>query len=169
MAPNQDSATDSYLSLPISVATKVDVGRLMRELQQVDNFLREATIRTPGTPIKMPKTSRLLDEMVAINKINLLHEEDRSRLIDFMTSVRAKAPIMHISFSADPSPAFTQKLITRLRAEIHPLVLLQLGLQPNIGAGSVLRTTNMYFDFSLRKRLEQKGDILAGILSGVVK
>lgn len=169
MAPNQESVNDSYLSLPISVATKVDVGRLMRELQQVDNFLREATIRTPGTPVKMPKTSRLLDEMVAINKINLLHEEDRNRLIDFMTSVRAKAPIMHISFSADPSPAFTQKLITRLRAEIHPLVLLQLGLQPNIGAGSVLRTTNMYFDFSLRKRLEQKGDILAGILSGVVK
>lgn len=168
MAPKQDAPTDVYLSLPLSVATKMDVGRLMRELQQVDNFLNEAAIRTPGTPVKMPKTSRLLDETIAVNKINLLHEEDRNRLIGFIANVRAKAPIMHISFSADPSPAFTQKLITRLRSEIHPLVLLQLGLQPNIGAGSVLRTTNMYFDFSLRKRLEQKGDVLAGVLRGAV-
>lgn len=170
MAPNQqETANDSYLRLPLSVATKVDVGRLMRELQQVDNFLKEATIRTPGTPVKLPKTSRLLDEAISINKINLLHEEDRKRLIDFIANVRSEAPVMHISFSADPSPAFTLKLITRLRAEIHPLVLLQLGLQPNIGAGSVLRTTNKYFDFSLRKRLEQKADVLAGVLKGVMR
>lgn len=168
MAPNAGTATDAYLSLPLNVATKVDVGRLLRELQQIDNFLKEAGIRTPGSPVKMPKTSRLLDETVSINKLNLLHEEDRNRLISFITHVRAKAPVMHISFSADPSPLFTQKLITRLRSDIHPLVLLQLGLQPNIGAGSVLRTTNKYFDLSLRKRLEQKGDILAGILKGAM-
>lgn len=168
MAPSQDAATDAYLSLPLSVATKVDVGRLMRELQQIDNFLNEAAIRNPGAGAQMPKTSRLLDETVAINKLNLLHEEDRNRLIGFITHVRAKAPVMHISFSADPSPAFTQKLVTRLRSEVHPLVLLQLGLQPNIGAGSVLRTTNKYFDFSLRRRLEQKGDVLAGILKGAM-
>lgn len=168
MAPKQDAPADTYYSLPLSVATKMDVGRLLRELQQVDNFLNEDAIRTPGTPTKMPKTSRLLDETIAINKANLLHQKDRARLIDFILSVRTKAPIMHISFSADPSPAFTHKLITRLRSEIHPLVLLQLGLQPNIGAGSVLRTTNMYFDFSLRKRLEQKGDVLVEVLRGAV-
>lgn len=167
MAPNVD-ATDSYLHLPLSVVTKVDSGRLIRELEQIDEFLKGAAIREPGTPVKMPRTSRLLDETVQINKLNLLHEDDRTRLVQFVTQVRAKAPIMHISFSADPSPAFTQKLITWLREEIHPLVLLQIGLQPNIGAGCVLRTTNKYFDLSLRERLNNKGAVLSETLKGAI-
>lgn len=169
MAPNAEAAsTDSYLHLPLSIVTKVDSGRLIRELEQIDTFLKGAAIRQPGTPINMPRTSRLLDETVQVNKLNLLREEDRTRLSEFVTQVRAKAPIMHISFSADPSPAFTQKLITWLRSEIHPLVLLQIGLQPNIGAGCVLRTTNKYFDLSLRQRLNQKGDVLSETLKGVI-
>jgi hypothetical protein len=167
MAPNANTATDSYLHLPLSIVTKIDVGRLIRELDQIDAFLKGAAIREPGTPVKMPRTSRLLDETVQVNKLNLLHEDERARLIEFVTQVRTKAPIVHISFSADPSPMFTGKLITWLRSEVHPLILLQLGLQPNIGAGCVLRTTNKYFDFSLRERLKQKGGVLAETLRGV--
>ena len=74
---------------------------------------------------------------------------------------------MHISFSADPSPLFTQKLITWLRAELHPLVLIQIGIQPNMGAGCVVRTTNKYFDFSLRSRFKEKGAVLTQLLQGV--
>ena len=33
MAPSADAATDAYLHLPLSVVTKVDVGRLIRELE----------------------------------------------------------------------------------------------------------------------------------------
>jgi F0F1-type ATP synthase delta subunit len=65
-----------------------------------------------------------------------------------------------MSFSADPSPQFTQKLAAWLRQEIHPFVLLQVGLQPNIGAGCVVRTTNKYFDFSLRERFKSKRPLL---------
>lgn len=167
MAPNASAqANDTYLHLPLSIVTKVDVGRLIRELDQIDTFLKGAAIRTPGTPVNMPRISRLLDETVQVNKLNLLHEDDRSRLVKFVNQVRANAPIMHVSFSADPSPAFTQKFITSLRSEIHPLVLLQIGLQPNIGAGCVLRTTNKYFDFSLRERLKEKGGLLAQALKG---
>lgn len=169
MAPNASTApTDSYLRLPLSVVTKVDVGRLIRELEQIDTFLKGAAIRQPGTPVSMPRTSRLLDETAEVNKLNLLREDDRARLLEFINQVRSQAPIMHISFSADPSPLFTQKLITALRSEIHPLVLLQIGLQPNIGAGCVLRTTNKFFDFSLRERLKQQSGVLAQTLQGVV-
>lgn len=170
MAPSAatDTSTDTYLHLPLSVVTKVDTGRLIRELDQIDIFLKGATIRQPGTPVNLPRISRLLDETTQVNKLNLLHEDDRARLIQFVNQVRSNAPILHISFSADPSPAFTQKLITQLRSEIHPLVLLQLGLQPNIGAGCVVRTTNKYFDLSLRSRLKQKGNILSETLKGAI-
>jgi F0F1-type ATP synthase delta subunit len=161
MAPNQ---ADAILELPLSVVSRVDVGRLLREVEALDSFLKQSAIREPGTPIKLPRTSRLLDEMVQNNKLNVLHEDSRQRLTSFLEEVRNHAPTLHMSFSADPSPAFTQRLITWLRSEIHPIVLLQVGLQPNIGAGSVVRTTNKYFDFSLRSRFKQKGDVLTQLL-----
>lgn len=169
MALNAAPVSDSIIHFPLSVVTKVDVGRLLREIEQIDNFLQQASIRTPGTSVKMPKTSRLFDETIEVNKLNMLHDDDRKRLFDFLRQVKQSAPIMHISFSADPSPLFTQKLITWLRAEVHPLVLLQIGLQPNMGAGCVLRTSNKYFDFSLRDRFKSKGDVLAQILNGALK
>lgn len=161
MAP---SVGETYLQLPISVISRVDVGRLLREVDALDDFLKQSAIREPGTPIKLPRTSRLFDETVTANQINVLHDEDRRRLKVFLTEVRNSAPMLHMSFSADPSPLFTQKLLTWLRSELHPVVLLQVGLQPNIGAGCVVRTTNKYFDFSLRSRFKEKGQILTDLL-----
>jgi hypothetical protein len=144
----------SFLHLPIGIVSKVDVGRLLREVEGLDSFLQQAAIREPGTPVKLPKTSRLL-------------EADRLRLLNFVKEVKMNAPVLHMSFSADPSPLFLQRLMTWMRSEIHPLVLLQVGLQPNIGAGCILRTTNQYFDFSLKQRFIDKREILANKLKSV--
>ena len=166
MAPNIKT-NDTYLQLPISVVSKVDVGRLYREVETIDSFLKQAAIREPGTAVKMPKTSRLFDETLEVNKLNVLHSDERARLYDFLKEVKSDAPILHMSFSADPSPLFTQKLITWLRSEIHPVVLLQIGIQPNMGAGCVVRTTNKYFDFSLRSRFKDSSKTLVSLLQGV--
>jgi F0F1-type ATP synthase delta subunit len=142
------------------------VGRLSREIQALDDFLTQAAVRTPGTSMKLPRTSKLLDEMLETNKLNALKHEERQRLIGFLMTVKSKAPVLHMSFSADPTPLFVQRLTTYLRQEIHPLVLVQIGLQPNIGAGCVLRTTNKYFDFSLRRNLKDKHQILLSKING---
>lgn len=156
-----DHEQAKVLALPISIVGRVDLGRLIREVQLLDEFLRQAAIREPGTAVKLPRTSRLMDEIIQINKINVLLESERQRLAQFLLEVRKHAPVLHMSFSADPSPLFTQKMITWLRREIHPFVLLQIGLQPNIGAGCVVRTTNQYFDFSLRQNFIDKRELLA--------
>lgn len=155
-----DRKSNDILTLPISVVGRVDVGRLLREVEATDGFLAQAAIREPGTPMKLPKTSRLLDETIQSNKLNMLVEDDRNRLLHFLMEVYAHAPVLHMSFSADPTPAFTQKLTSWLRAQVHPMVLLQIGLQPNIGAGCTVRTTNKYFDFSLRNRLHERRDMM---------
>jgi hypothetical protein len=163
MTPKADA---SILTLPIQASGRADVGRLLREVEQLDNFLKQATIREPGTSMKLPKTSRLLDEFVSSNKLNLLHEVDRGRVLNFLIMVKAKAPVLHMSFSVDPAPSFVQKLMTWLRAEVHPLVLLQVGLQPNIGAGCVVRGTNKYFDFSLREHFKKQRPLLIEKIQG---
>jgi hypothetical protein len=157
------------LVLPIQATGRVDVGRLLHEVGQIDNFLRQAAIREPGTPMKLPKTSRLLDEFVDVNKLNLLHDADRARALNFLITVKAKAPVLHMSFGVDPAPIFVGKLTSWLRREIHPLVLLQIGLQPTIGAGCVVRTTNKYFDLSLREHFKKQRPLLINKLHGDVQ
>ncbi len=151
---------DSQLKLPLMAIGRVDVSRLLRESEAVDQFMTQSAIRQPGTSVKMPKTSRLLDEMVESNKLNLLVAEDRHRIISFLKATHTKAPVLHFSFGADPSPLFTQKLITWLRINIHPAVLVQMGLQPGLGVGCVLRSTNKYFDLSLRQKFADNRQLL---------
>jgi F0F1-type ATP synthase delta subunit len=161
MEPDKNTIT-----LPLSVATHVDVVRLLREIETVDESLRQAAIREPGTKVNLPKVSRLMEEMMEANKLNILNEADRKKLITMMIALQKKAPILHISFGADPSPLFIKKLITWLRDEIHPMVLIKIGLQPNLGAGCTLRTTNKFFDFSLRQHFKKQRNLLINELEG---
>lgn len=146
--------------LPSSVVTPIDVGRLFRELTDVDDFLTQAWVRTPGEPVRLPKSSRELDDIAKTNKLNLLDKSDRQLLIGQFKKVRQEAPVLHMSFAAEPSAIFLQKLISWLRREVHADVLVQVGLQPSIAAGCTLRTENRYFDFSLRRHLVGKRDML---------
>ena len=154
----QDSP--NIIQLPLRVTGRIDVGRLLREIEALDNYLEAETVRVPGVQPQLPKTSQLLEELRLQNKINILDSAERLKLKEFLESVRTEAPILHMSFSADPSPLFVQNLIKWLREEIHPLVLLQVGLQPTIGAGAIVRTTNKQFDFSLRRRFSEKREVL---------
>lgn len=156
----EHKAKQKYLVLPVSIVNLVDIGRLLGEAQAVDDFLEQASIRQPGTALAMPKMSRTLDEMVTVNKMNLLVEEERKALISLLTTIHQKSPQMHMSFSAEPSPVFMQKLTAYVREHIHPYALIQVGLQPTIGAGFMLRTTNKYYDFSLRTALKDSHDLL---------
>jgi len=155
----QDQAGEKHLvGLPLLVVGPVDVGRLVRELENVDNYLLQAKLR--NTESRLPRVSQLMEQTVELNKLNLLHETDRKQLRELLTTVREQAPVLHVSFSADPSAAFIEKLMAWLRREIHPVVLLTIGLQPNIGAGCIIRSTNKQFDCSLRQDFLSKRDLL---------
>lgn len=161
---DQDKPQHKHLKLPIIVVGPVEIGRLVREMNDIDDALLQLGIREGGSNTKMPQTSRLMDELIGQNKLNLLHDDDRKLLKDFLETLRAQAPVVHMSFSADPSAVFLEKLMAWLRTEIHPDVLLTVGLQPNLGAGSILRTTNKQFDLSLRKDFVTKRQILKDLV-----
>lgn len=144
------------LQLPLAVISPVDVGRLGRELAALDDYLSQAALRKSEEPPALPRTSKLLEELARQNGTNLLTKTERSLLLEFMQTVARQTPVLHFSFAADPSPAFLRQLIEWLRREIHPLVLVQVGLQPSIAAGCVLRTSNKYFDFSLRRHFTER-------------
>lgn len=146
--------------LPTAIVSPIDLNQVIRELQAADEVLQQAGLRKGGEAVKLPRVERLLNEVAEANKTNLLVAEDRQLLLAFLTKLKDQAPVMHISFNADPSVAFLQKLITWIRQELHPLALVRVGLLPTIGAGCVLRTTNQVFDFSLRQQFDKQQQIL---------
>jgi hypothetical protein len=153
--------------LPYSVVTRIDVGRLKRELQGLENSLQQLALREPTTQVKLPRTSRLLDELAEANKLNLLQAADRQAVLQFLELLHTKGPRLHMSFGADPTPRFMGRLVAWLRQEIHPLLLLQVGLDPSLGAGCVVRTPNHQFDLSLRRYFaDQRGLLTAKLKEG---
>jgi hypothetical protein len=146
------------LQLPLSVVGPVDLGRLLRELEAIDADLMEQAIKKQE--LILPKLSKLLDNTASLNKVTLTDETHRATLIQALTACKAHAPLLHMSFSADPSPLFIEKLMAWLRTNIDPVVLLTVGLQPNLGAGCLIRSTNKYFDFSLRENFTKNRDLL---------
>ena len=147
--------------LPITVISQVDLGRMLREVESLDGFLLQAAARTGGEKVTAPKTSRMLEETAETNKLNLLDSANRDQLKKTLEEIHDHAPVAHISFASDPQAAFLHKIITWFRKEVHPLLLLQIGLQPSIAAGCILRTENKMFDFSLRRHLNDNRNALA--------
>lgn len=156
---------EDMAGLPVLVNTPSDVGRLTHELEMLDNQILQDSL---GVKHEGPaKLTKLLEETMRLNKLDSSKQEDRQRLQKFLKEVRDDAPIIHISFSAEPTVAFMEKLVAWLRREVHPLILVTIGLQPNLGAGCVVRTTNKYFDLSLRKDFEKATGKLAEQLAAL--
>lgn len=153
MVPN------ATLQLPLQVTSPVDVGRLQRELDSIDAVMDQALLRKDDL-VKLPKMTGLMDQTVQLNKIDLTQPDQRKNLAKFLAVTKTKAPLLHISFSADPSTSFIDLLLTWLRKELHPNLLVTIGLQPNIGAGCIVRSMNKYFDFSLRQDFANKRGLL---------
>ncbi len=152
------------LVLPTLVFGMVEVRRISRELESLDEFLRGMAIRRQ-TKFEMPRVSRMLDALASENGYDVLKGNHRVELMEFLKRVQIEAPAIHVSFAADPSAAFTAKIVGWLRANIHPLTLLQIGLQPTIAAGCVIRTTNHVFDLSLRSRFAAQQQLLIDTLN----
>lgn len=146
--------------LPLTIITSVDLGRVNRELANVEDFSLQSSVRNAGKQPQLPRTSKGLEDLASMHNCNLLVEVDRQALRRIVDELRQGAPVLHFSFATDPSPSFLTKLVTWLRNEIDPNTLLSIGLQPGIAAGCIVRTHNKYFDFSLRKHLERQSKLL---------
>jgi len=154
------------LELPTIVVSQVDVARLIRELNSLEDFFTLAEIRQSGSAMEAPRLTRTLDGLATANKLNLLEKSQRQRLGEQLNELLESAPLMHISFASEPSPRILAEIVKWFRANIHKNALLQVGLQPTIAAGCVLRTPNKVFDLSLRTYLKQQEPYLVQLISG---
>lgn len=156
-------------TLSTVIATVNDLKRTRRELEMLEDFLHQSGLRTGGKPVKMPALSRQLDDIARDNGLNLLKKADRERLAKFLTLLIQKAPVLHFVFASEPSSRAMNKLLVWLRANIHPQVVVSMGIQPSIAAGCFVRTTSRQFDFTLRHTMDDNTDLLIKALRAVQK
>lgn len=166
----QEVAQKKAFNLPLSVVTPIDIARLIRELDGLDEYLRQMSLRQGQDLQELPNYSRMLDGVVHNNNMNLLDGNERQSLKQQLINLQKTAPVLHISFSAEPPGSYVQKIVDWLRQNLDPLILVRVGLQPNIGAGCIVRTPNRQFDLSLRSYFDSKHDFfmrkLHEVLSG---
>lgn len=156
------------IKLPERLIGSVELSRVIRELKLLDDWMNQAAIRTPGQPMKIPKASQSLEDIAAMNNVSLLDPQQRVQLIELLQAFLVHAPRIHMSFAVEPTAKFTTEVIGWLRANVHPLVLLEIGLQPNLAAGCMVRTTNKYFDMSLRNRFKDNRHLLVEKIAAIV-
>jgi F0F1-type ATP synthase delta subunit len=140
------------LKLPESLVSRGDVVRVARELEVANGQLDQADLsKQAATKIKL---SQPLEELLEANRLKIEDSAQRQQLLQLLTELK-EAPSIHISFATEPSPQITTKLTAWLRTNIHPQILLNIGLQPSIAAGCIIRTQSKYFDCSMRQHLLQ--------------
>lgn len=157
-----------HLRLPNTVISPIDVARLLRELNNLDDFFVGVKNRQAGTSMQLPKLSRQLDQLSHDNELNLLDETHRANLKQTLMAIYEGAPKLHISFASEPSSKPFEEILSWLRKNIHQHTLVTVGLQPAIAAGCVVRTANKLFDMSLRGSLETQRPYLARLIKGAV-
>lgn len=140
------------LKLPSILASKQDITHVHRELRVFADLVMQSIMRH-DKPIKYPPISATLRALAVENQLDLRDEQVCKKLLASLEDLKHHAPIIHISFPTDPSPEVVQRLVVWLRKEVAPNIVIQIGLQPTIAAGIVMRTPNHYFDFSLRRHL----------------
>lgn len=147
--------------LPPNVVSKIDLARLLSELEFVDNELTSQAIRAQnGAQPPVPALSQGLTDFLTINKLDLSESRTRSAIVAQLRVLKTNAPVLHMTFAVSADRESLQQLAEWVRREVHPHALIAVGLQPGLVAGVYLRTPNHVHDFSLRAKLDGRHDLL---------
>lgn len=149
-------------TLPSNIVSRVDISRMVREFETLDNALTAQTVRkkagaeSEGAPAQSPQLSGFLEA----NPVDLESTGARSAYIKQLRLLKDHVHVMNMTFAVVADPESLQQLSAWLRESVHPQTVIEAHLQPALVAGVYLRTTNHVFDLSVRNALKAKrGDL----------
>jgi len=159
---NSEVKTHETFILPANVVTKVDVSRLVSEVERVDNIMTASAVRTKigSEELPVPVMSDQLTDFLSANTLDLQTSKSRSDLIKQLRTLKDKVPVLNMTFSVTADAESLQKLVAWVRESVHPQAIIAVGLQPALVAGVYLRTPNHVHDLSLRHMLDGRHGLL---------
>lgn len=162
---SDESAVKTYADyiLPPSVVSKVDLSRLVNEVEALDSELTAISARAHVGVQNQPKPmlSEQLEDFLTQNSIALDDSRVRTDLIKQLRVLKDQVPVVHMTFAAAPGNESLRELAKWMRTEIHPQSIVAVGIQPSLVGGVHLRTPNHIHDFSLKALLKGHRNLLA--------
>lgn len=145
------------LQLPSSMVGLDEIGQVLREIDLIEGQLMQQRIykdEMHNSTTKVLSVSDLLSELAATNRLDLDDNTTLSKLKNVLSDVKKHAPVVHMGLARESTKVELKPVIDWMRSNIHPNVLLNIGLRPDIIGGCTIRTANHYYDFSLKNYFE---------------
>ena len=155
--------THQTFSLPPSIVTKLDVSKLVREVEQIDAELTATAVRTKAgiNNTSTLKASEQLTDFLRVNTVSITQDgQARAVLVKELQLLKDAVPVIHMTFAVEADHESLVQLVQWLRESVHSQAVLAVGLQPGLVAGVYLRTPNKVLDLSLRGALADSHDVL---------
>ena len=155
--------TYSQFVLPPTVVSKLDLARLVHEVETIDNDLTSLSVRakTGVSEQYAPTVSEQLNDFLRLNNVKIeLNSQSRMQFIGQLRLLKDKAPVIHMTFAVEADRDSLRQLAAWMRESLHPQVIISVGLQPGLVAGVYLRTPNRIHDLSLRSALTNGRSVL---------
>jgi F0F1-type ATP synthase delta subunit len=161
MNENEVKTHDNFI-LPPNVVTRIDVSRLVSEMERVDNEMTASAVRekTGSEQQAHPVLSEQLNQFLNQNGLNIDSGISRATIVKELRQLKDKVPILHMTFAVTADAESLQQLTSWVRETIHPQAVIDVGLQPGLVAGVFLRTPNHVHDFSMRGALKGRHGLL---------
>ncbi len=142
------------LKLPNSIGGKRDLILATRQVEQIlnDRLQDEVRERFGAKKVGTKAGQQMLGELLETNK---LKDDTQSlkQLLQQLEGIRQHSPQIRISFAQEPDQDLYKRIVAWFRTEIDPGVLVQIGVQPAIGAGFILKSPMRRYDFSLKTKI----------------
>lgn len=154
--------TSDQFALPPNLISRLDVSRLVTEVEQLDGDLTAAMVRGKigiATEGQLSLSPQLNDFLVA-NQMQIGDSAQRSRLIVLLRKLKDKAPIIHMTFATSADQNSLGQLVSWVRQTVHPQAVIAVGLQPGLIGGVYIRTPNQVHDLSVRAQLSGQRELL---------
>lgn len=152
--------------LPPTIVSKVDVSRLVGEVERLDNALTSKAVREKaGSPAQAaPILSEQLTDFLTQNQLQFATSQERSELVKQLRLLKDNVPVLTMTFAVVADRESLQQLTQWVRTTLHPQAVITAGLQPALVAGVYVRTPNHVHDLSVRGLLAAQHDNLVGQL-----
>lgn len=153
-----DEHVPAPFKLPPSIISRLDISRLVREFEALDNALASKEVREKAhaSEAALPAQTPQLAAFLEANPVNLDSAKEREAYIKQLRLLKKNVHIMNMTFAVTADPESLQQLSAWVREAIHPHVVLEAHLQPALVAGAYIRSQNHVFDFSVRNALVSK-------------
>ena len=159
MTKTQDATHDTF-TLPTTIVSKVDVSRLVDEVEAVNNELTTNAVRKDDEAEAMPTLSDQLTDFLKDNELEFETSGDRAHIIKELRLLKNKVPVVNLTFAVAADRESLQLLVDWFRKEAHPQTVLSVSLQPALIAGVYVRTPNQIHDLSMRTKLKGGRSVL---------